>query len=81
MDNEVVNFQTHKPNREEIEEQRRVAAEIKRELADSKAYKTAAAVAASAPAHDDDLFWDYGAANNRSAAPETPVSPQVHFCA
>ena len=78
-EDQVINFQSHRPSRDEIEEQRRVADEIKRELAASKASEPVTAAPASAAAHDDELFWDYGAANNGSAAVSAPANPQVQL--
>ena len=74
----VVDFLPQKAKSAEVEEQRRVAAEIKRELAAKKAAKAAAAAAAllaSAPAQEEDLFWDYGQPAAVSAPPAEAAKP------
>lgn len=75
----VIDFLPPKSKSAEVEEQRRVAAEIKRELAAKKAAKAQAAAAALAPSaaagEEDDLFWDYGQAAAVSAPPTEVSKP------
>ena len=84
-DDLVVDFQPHRANWEEIEEQRRGATESKRQLAaaiggQTHAADAAAGVSTTAAGHhsDDDLFWDYGATTSRlPAGRAAPFNLQV----
>ena len=81
VEDRVVDFMPQKSKMSEVEEHRRAAAEIKREVAAKKLAKAQAAAAAqaqmpAAASAEDDLFWDYGP-QAAAAVPAPQISRPV----